>query len=102
MAKKQIELSTRRIEDASQRWLTASHLVVDWQGSRSLFYRMTKQELRKVLGGAEMAKTKSVLFDALPEAVSFGVRFTKTRLVIGCERFTAKDLEIMRKWAGAK
>lgn len=102
MAKKQIELSTGPEHTPSERWLTATHLVVHWNGGNSgLCYRMTKKELRGALGGEKSVWTTETYICAT-KSKSFSVNLTKNRLVIGCERFTAADLKIMRRWAGVK
>jgi hypothetical protein len=101
MAKK-IELSTRPGWGSSTRWLTSTHLVVDWCGNGNLFYRMTKNAVRNVLGGADVAHAKAQPLDEKPKFQDFQVKRTKATFRIGCEKFNAADLKAMRKWCGGQ
>ena len=86
----------------SIRTLERRQLVVDWHGHGTLFYRMSKDELKKVLAGARKTTVKQVqvsIYDKeIVETVSFPVTRPNKGLEIGCEVFTAEDVRKMKQW----
>lgn len=90
----------------SKRTLTAKRLTVDWHGYGTLFYWMTKTQMRKVLAGAKRITIQGKqdwggYFRPLEKQHTIFKIYRRSdgRLSIGCESFTKDEVKELRQWS---
>jgi hypothetical protein len=97
-------------ETGSRRKLTSCRLIVDWNGYGTLFYQMTKLQMRQVFAGAKTITIQGKQADYCSNTgfskltneyshLTFPIKRTQSRwFAIGCEYFTKDEVKELRQW----
>ena len=86
-------------QNESVRKLTSRYLVVDWNGTKTLFYYMTRKQFQDGLKTGIVNVTYQ-LNQERKEIASFHINYHKGEaMAIGCEYFNREDVRKIKRWA---